>query len=48
MKKSVQKLGRKKRKKEKKEINLVAAKGELVGMKGYVKKYNHIKYFCCT
>ena len=42
-KKSVQKLGRKKRKK--KEINLIAAKSGLVGMKGYLKTYNHTKYF---
>ena len=41
--KSVQKLGRKKRKK--KEINLIAAKSGLVGMKGYLKTYNHMKYF---
>ena len=38
-----QKLGRKKRKK--KEINLIAAKSELVGMKGYLKTYNQMKYF---
>ena len=43
----MQKLGRKKRKKEgtKKEINLLAAKSGLVGMKGYHKTYNHMKYF---
>ena len=42
-KKSVQKLGRKKRKK--KEINLIAAKSGLVGMKGYLETYNPMKYF---
>ena len=40
---------RKKRKKikkgKKKELNLIAAKSGLVGMKGYFKTYNHIKYF---
>ena len=30
---------------EKKEINLIAAKSGLVGMKGYFKTYNHMKYF---
>ena len=29
----------------KKEINLIAAKSELVGMKGYLETYNHMKYF---
>ena len=42
-KKNVQKLGRKKRKK--KEMNLIAAKSGLVGMKGYLETYDHIKYF---
>ena len=37
-----------KKKKEKKEINLIAAKSGLVGMKGYFKTYNHMKYFCRT
>ena len=32
-------------KKKKKEINLIAAKSGLVGMKGYRKTYNHMKYF---
>ena len=41
-KKSVQKLGRKKRKK-KKEINLIAAKSGLVGMKRYLETYNPMK-----
>ena len=36
---------KKRKKKEKKEINLIAAKSGLVGMKGYLKTYNHIKYF---
>ena len=31
--------------KEKKEINLIAAKSGLLGMKGYLKTYYHIKYF---
>ena len=34
-----------KKKKEKKEMNLIAAKRGLVGMKGYLKTYNHMKYF---
>ena len=42
-KKSVQNLGRKKRKK--KEINLIAAKSGLVGIKGYLETYNPMKYF---
>ena len=33
-----------KKKKEKRE-NLIAAKSGLVGMKGYLKTYNHVKYF---
>ena len=40
---------KKKEKKEKegkkKEINLIAAKSRLVGMKGYLKTYNQTKYF---
>ena len=38
---------KKKEKKEKgkKEINLIAAKSGLVGMKGYLETYNHMKYF---
>ena len=28
-----------------KEKNLIAAKSGLVGMKGYLKTYNHMKYF---
>ena len=36
----------KKGKKEKKrETNLNAAKSGLIGMKGYLKTYNHMKYF---
>ena len=34
-----------KKKKEKKENNLIAAKSGLVGMKGYLKIYNHMKFF---
>ena len=34
---------RKEKKGEKK--NLIAAKSGLVGMKGYLKTYNHMKYF---
>ena len=30
---------------KKKEKKLIAAKSELVGMKGYLKTYNHMKYF---
>ena len=41
-KKSVQNLGRKKKKKEK---NCIAVKSGLVGIKGYLKTYNHVKYF---
>ena len=38
---------KKKEKKEKKEKkrNLIAAKRGLVGMKGYLKIYNHMKFF---
>ena len=36
---------KKDRKKVKKEINLMAAKSGLVGMKGYFKTYNRAKYF---
>ena len=35
----------KNRKKEGKKLNLIAAKRGLVGMKGYLKTYNHMKYF---
>ena len=31
--------------KKKKEKNLIAAKSGLIGMKGYLKTYNHMKYF---
>ena len=34
-----------KKKRKKKEINLIAAKSGLVGMKGYLKTYNQMKYF---
>ena len=33
-----------KKKKEIKEINLIAAKSDLVGMKGYLEPYNPMKY----
>ena len=33
------------KKRKKKEINLIAAKSVLVGMKGYLETYNHMKYF---
>ena len=36
---------RKKKKEKKKEINIIAAKSGLVGMKGYLETYNHMKYF---
>ena len=36
---------KRKKKRKKKEINLVVAKSGLVGMKGYLKTYNHIKIF---
>ena len=40
------KKGKKKEKKrKKKEINVIAAKSGLVGMKGYLKTFNHMKYF---
>ena len=34
-----------KKKRKKKEMTLIAAKSGLVGMKGYLKTYNHMKYF---
>ena len=34
-----------KKKKEKKKMNLIATKSELVGMKGYLETYNLMKYF---
>ena len=40
------KIRKKKRKtKGKKEINLIATKIGLVGMKGYLETYNYMKYF---
>ena len=36
---------KKEKKKKKKEINLIAAKSGLVGMKGYFETYNPMKYF---
>ena len=33
------------KKNEKKDKNLIAAKSGYVGMKGYLKTYNHMKYF---
>ena len=44
-KKKKEKQGKKKEKKGKKEINLIAAKSGLVGMKGYLETYNSMKYF---
>ena len=45
-KKTKGKKGKKKEKKRKKrEINLIAAKSGLVGIKGYLETYNPIKYF---
>ena len=48
-KKKRKKKGKRKEKKEKKgkkkEINLIAAKSGLVGMKGYLETYNPMKYF---
>ena len=41
-KKKQEKKGKKKKKKE---INLIAAKSGLVGMKGYLETYNPMKYF---
>ena len=37
-----------KKKKEKQKQNLIAAKSGLVGMKGYLKTYNHTNIFCPT
>ena len=40
------KKGKKRKKKEKtKEINLIAAKSGLIGMKGYLETFNLMKYF---
>ena len=45
-KKKKEKKGKKRKKKGKKEEkNLIAAESGLVGMKGYLKTYNHEKYF---
>ena len=33
------------KKKKEKEINIIAAKSGLVGMKGYLETYNPMKYF---
>ena len=45
-KKKKEKKGKKKEKKRKKiRKNLIAAESGLVGMKGYLKTYNHEKYF---
>ena len=45
-KKKKEKKEKKKGKKEKnKKKNLIAAESGLVGMKGYLKTYNHVKYF---
>ena len=34
-----------KKKRKKKEMNLIAAKSRLVGMKRYLETYNRMKYF---
>ena len=36
---------KKEKKRKEKEKNLFAAESGLVGMKGYLETYNHIKYF---
>ena len=43
--KKKEKKGKKGKKRKKKEINLIAAKSGLVGMKGHLKTFNHMKYF---
>ena len=43
--KKKEKKGKKGKKRKKREINLIAAKSGLVGMKGYLETYNHMKYF---
>ena len=40
-----EKKGKKEKKRKKKEINLIAAKRGLVGMKGYLETYNPMKYY---
>ena len=35
-----------KKKRKKKEINLIAAESGLIGMKGYLETYTFMKYFC--
>ena len=44
-KKKKEKKGKKGKKSKKKEINVIAAKNGLVGMKGYLETYNPMKYF---
>ena len=45
-KKKKEKKGKKRKKKgKKKEVNLIAGKSGLVGMKGYLETYIHMKYF---
>ena len=44
-KKGKKRKKKKKKKVKKKEINLIAAKSGLVGMKGYLETYNPMKYF---
>ena len=39
------KIRKKKKERKEKKINLIAAKSGLVGMKGYLKTYNNMKYF---
>ena len=47
-KKGKKRKKKRKKKEKKKEINLIAAKTGLVGMKGYLETHNPMKYFCCT
>ena len=45
IKEKKEKKGKKRKNKEKKEKNLITVKSGLVGMKGYLKTYNRVKYF---
>ena len=40
-----EKKGKNRKNKEKEEKKLIAAKSGLVGIKGYLETYNHMKYF---
>ena len=44
-KKKKKKKMEKKEKRKKKEMNLIAAKSGMFGMKGYLRTYNNMKYF---